>query len=166
MVRRAHEIDCGRCQVSRPAFPFIGRGRGHIEDSPTDWPLEVERPGRMRTDNPATTSNQMAMARDAVRSHIGDGFSDPGDPGPPCRAAQTFADVATAYLLNAQARSDLEESTERSIHISLHDALTGLPNRTLLVHLLEHAVRRSGRSGRLLARLLGPPLSWPARACT
>lgn len=66
-------------------------------------------------------------------------------------AAQTLADVTTAYLLNAQARADLEESSERDRHRSLHDPLTGLPNRTLLVERLDHAMLRCRRSKRMLA---------------
>jgi len=61
-------------------------------------------------------------------------------------AAQTFADVAAAYLLNAQARSDLRDSSERARESALHDALTGLPNRTLLVQRLVHAILRWRRS--------------------
>lgn len=62
-------------------------------------------------------------------------------------AAQTLADVAAAYLLNAQARADLRESSERSLEMALHDPLTGLPNRILLIDRLDHAVRRGRRSG-------------------
>ena len=45
-------------------------------------------------------------------------------------AAQTLADVAAAYLINAQARADLQDSSERSREAALHDPLTGLPNRS------------------------------------
>ena len=68
-------------------------------------------------------------------------------------AAQTLADVAAAYLLNAQARADLQDSSDRSRERSLHDALTGLPNRVLLLERLDHAVRRSSRSGKIAAVL-------------
>jgi len=68
-------------------------------------------------------------------------------------AAQTLADVAAAYLLNAQARVELTESSELALEISLHDPLTGLPNRTLLVQRLEHAVLRSQRSSQTVAIL-------------
>lgn len=68
-------------------------------------------------------------------------------------AAQTLADVATAYLLNAQARADLRDSTERFRESSLHDALTGLPNRILFNQLLHHAVLRGRRSNKLVAIL-------------
>jgi len=68
-------------------------------------------------------------------------------------AAQTLADVAAAYLLNAQARADLRESSERARESSLHDSLTGLPNRTLLVQRLDHAIVRCQRSGKVVAIL-------------
>jgi diguanylate cyclase (GGDEF)-like protein len=64
-------------------------------------------------------------------------------------AAQTLADVAAAYLINAQARSDLQDSSDRSRESSLHDSLTGLPNRALLLERLEQAVRKGQRWGTL-----------------
>jgi diguanylate cyclase (GGDEF)-like protein len=66
-------------------------------------------------------------------------------------AAQTLADVAAAYLINAQARSDLQDSSDQSREAALHDALTGLPNRVLMLELLEHAFRASRRSGKASA---------------
>lgn len=63
-------------------------------------------------------------------------------------AAQTLADVAAAYLLNAQARADLVEASARSRQAALHDALTGLPNRVLMLERLSHAVLRGRRTGK------------------
>jgi diguanylate cyclase (GGDEF)-like protein len=68
-------------------------------------------------------------------------------------AAQTLADVAAAYLLNAQARSDLRDSSDRARESALHDGLTGLPNRTLLVQRLVHTILRCRRSEKLVAIL-------------
>ncbi len=62
-------------------------------------------------------------------------------------AAQTLADVTAAYLANAKARSELQDASEQFHTSSLHDALTGLPNRLLLLERLEHALLRSGRLG-------------------
>ena len=66
-------------------------------------------------------------------------------------AAQTLADVAAAYLINAQARADLQDSSDQSREAALHDPLTGLPNRVLMLQLLEHAFRTGRRSGKTSA---------------
>ncbi len=77
------------------------------------------------------------------------------EPGPmeegSMMAAQTLADVVAAYLINAQMRADLQESSARSRDAALHDSLTGLPNRALIVELLEHAFRAGGRSEQISA---------------
>jgi diguanylate cyclase (GGDEF)-like protein len=67
--------------------------------------------------------------------------------------AQTLADVASAYVVNAQARADMRDSADKFRESSLHDALTGLPNRILLSQRLDHAVMRALRSGKKLAVL-------------
>jgi diguanylate cyclase (GGDEF)-like protein len=65
--------------------------------------------------------------------------------------AQTLADVAAAYLINAEARNDLQDSSDRSQEAALHDPLTGLPNRTLLLERLDHAFLRARRSSKTTA---------------
>lgn len=60
--------------------------------------------------------------------------------------AQTLADVAAAYVLNAEARAELQDASDRASHAARHDPLTGLPNRALMLERLEHAFARSGRS--------------------
>jgi diguanylate cyclase (GGDEF)-like protein len=60
--------------------------------------------------------------------------------------AQTLADVAAAYLLNAQSREDARVAARQLYHTTLHDPLTGLPNRLLLAERLEQAERRARRS--------------------
>jgi GAF domain-containing protein len=69
------------------------------------------------------------------------------------KAAQVLADVAAASLFNAQARMDVSTTLPRLDHRSLHDPLTGLPNRTLLKDLLDRAVARARRS-HLIAAVL------------
>jgi len=68
-------------------------------------------------------------------------------------AAQTLADVTAAYLLNAQARADLQESSDRSSEAALHDPLTRLPNRALMLERLKHAVLRARRANMTCAVL-------------
>ena len=67
--------------------------------------------------------------------------------------AQTLADVAAAYLTNAQSRADLRDSTAWYRERALHDPLTGLANRVLFTQRLEHAVLRARRSDKLVGLL-------------
>lgn len=69
------------------------------------------------------------------------------------KAAQVLADVAAAYLHNARDRAEAAENLNVVRHHSLHDPLTGLPNRTLLKERLEHAGSRGRRTGKVVAVL-------------
>ena len=67
--------------------------------------------------------------------------------------AQTLADVTAAYLFNAQARAEAKDIAKQLHDKTLHDSLTGLPNRTLLQDRLELAVTKSVRSRRFIGLL-------------
>ena len=60
---------------------------------------------------------------------------------------QSMADLLAAAL-------DREDSETRMRHQSLHDALTGLPNRSLFYDRIEHAFARAQRTDTLVAVLL------------
>ncbi len=64
---------------------------------------------------------------------------------------ETLANVAAAYLINAKARDELTASLERSRQLSLHDGLTGLANRTLMLDRLHNVFQRSRRTRKVSA---------------
>ncbi|MDO8501195.1 MAG: diguanylate cyclase [Gemmatimonadaceae bacterium] len=57
-------------------------------------------------------------------------------------------DVASILITELELRSDLSlkrQTQEHLLYSTLHDALTGLPNRSLFTERLRHAMRRSAR---------------------
>jgi diguanylate cyclase (GGDEF)-like protein len=65
---------------------------------------------------------------------------------PKLQALRLFADQALAAL-------EAADHLERTQHLAEHDALTGLPNRVLLLERLRHALSRSLRSEKTIALL-------------
>jgi diguanylate cyclase (GGDEF)-like protein len=68
-------------------------------------------------------------------------------------SAQVLADVAAAYIHNARAREEAASNLDVLRQRSLHDPLTGLPNRALLKERIEQAVARASRSHHVVAVL-------------
>jgi diguanylate cyclase (GGDEF)-like protein len=62
-------------------------------------------------------------------------------------AGQILADVAAAYVFNAQARADATASAAALRYRAMHDALTNLPNRMLFEDRLGQALTKSRRTG-------------------
>jgi diguanylate cyclase (GGDEF)-like protein len=62
-------------------------------------------------------------------------------------AARLLADVATSYLVLASERDDARAAQREVEHRSLHDSLTGLPNRVLLHDRIAHAAATAQRHG-------------------
>ena len=60
----------------------------------------------------------------------------------------SLMDVASMLVTELELRSDLSlkrQTQEHLLYSTLHDALTGLPNRSLFTERLRHAMRRSAR---------------------
>ena len=53
-------------------------------------------------------------------------------------------------VINLRDVTDRRSNHERLTHLALHDPLTGLPNRTLMVDRIEHSHTRRGQAGALL----------------
>lgn len=68
-------------------------------------------------------------------------------------AAQTLADVAAAYILNARARDELRCAANNARDLLCCDDLTGLANRRGMLDELERVLRRARRPGRTAAVL-------------
>ncbi|HEX2723641.1 MAG TPA: EAL domain-containing protein [Gemmatimonadaceae bacterium] len=59
-----------------------------------------------------------------------------------------LADIASTLITELELRSDISlkrQTQEHLLYSTLHDALTGLPNRSLFTERLRHAMRRAAR---------------------
>lgn len=60
---------------------------------------------------------------------------------------QRLADNVSFALENFERRDDARKSEAKIQHLATHDPLTGLPNRTMFAHLLEHSIAAAQRGG-------------------
>lgn len=67
--------------------------------------------------------------------------------------AGMFADVAASYIVMADDRNTVELAQRDLEHAATHDTLTDLPNRTLLLDRLQHALDNAARRRTVLAVL-------------
>ena len=73
------------------------------------------------------------------------------DPAPHAwthREIECLSDLAESLVIEMELRSDLtakRETQEHLLYSTLHDALTGLPNRSLFTERLRHSMRRTAR---------------------
>lgn len=96
---------------------------------------------------PMTLDGMRFGALDLYRDEVGE-LNEPD-----MRTAQILADVAAAYIHNAQGRAEAVDRLDFLRERNLHDPLTGLPNRTLLKERLEHAIARASRTNEVVAVL-------------
>ncbi len=96
---------------------------------------------------PMTVDDQRLGALDVYRTSPG--ILEPAD----VAAAQVLADVATSYVVNSRLHAAARLSAEELRQRTLHDDLTGLPNRVLLHDRLEQAVAKARRTGDVAAVL-------------
>lgn len=87
------------------------------------------------------------MRMDGTRLGAADLYLDkPGRLAPEDAAiGQVLADVAAAYIANARGRVESEQTEEALRYRTLHDPLTGLPNRTLLYDRVAQAITKARR---------------------
>lgn len=95
-----------------------------------------------RSGVPYRIDHRIVLASGEIR-YVQEQAEFTGDPGSaPARILGTIVDV-----------TDRKQAEERLAYLAHHDALTGLPNRTMLVERLEHSMAYAQRNGHFVAIL-------------
>jgi diguanylate cyclase (GGDEF)-like protein/PAS domain S-box-containing protein len=131
---------------------FLERLLPHLGDPVVIGDMDGERRfgGELRSGSEGVA----AMAAVLVRRR-GEPFGVLSGFGPTARRWDADEINFLRNLANIVANTVRRDDDERElVTLALHDALTGLPNRTLLADRLEHAASRAGRDGRAVAVLL------------
>lgn len=103
----------------------------------------------LETDAPYAIDHRIVRPDGAVRIVHESAEAMRDDTGKPVRMIGTVQDI-TEWKLAEQA---LREKDAHLEYIAYHDALTGLPNRALLLDRLAHAASRADRAGNRMALL-------------
>lgn len=89
------------------------------------------------------TEHQVLHKDGTYRWVLARGLAVRDESGKPCRMAGSLTDI-----------TDRRRAQDQLLHDAFYDPLTGLPNRSLLVNRLEHALRRTKRSQTYLFAIL------------
>jgi diguanylate cyclase (GGDEF)-like protein/PAS domain S-box-containing protein len=136
LVRRQHEPGGSRYYA---AFTWGSLGHVLVEDFATEERFE---PTRRLVEHQVVSGVSVIVGRPRRPFGLLGAFSR--TPGRFDADDVNFLKAVANVLAEAMERSHAEEQIR---HQALHDALTGLPNRTLLLERLEHWLDRTRRSG-------------------
>ncbi|HEX6371577.1 MAG TPA: diguanylate cyclase, partial [Longimicrobium sp.] len=147
------DVQARRLSPSPRLMALLGYAEGEVGPDPAEWlarihPEDVE---HVRTSLAALRSGERPYVESVHRMRHRDGswrwahvraVAVMGENGAAVRVAGSLSDV-----------TDRKVAEELLLHNALHDALTGLPNRTLLLDRVGLALRRGARLGRSCAVL-------------